>query len=151
MRNASLFDGAVDLAPAPHTVAGTTDGAAASADVLVTFGRLASSPTTLGACVLANDTSGGLGITIRVDGNASSVAVGSCADAMAGNLRADIRAPTLLILHPSKRMYKRMSKRTSKRTSKHMSKHMSKHTSKRMSKRMSKRTSKRTSKRRARQ
>jgi hypothetical protein len=56
--------------PAPHVVAGTGAGAAASADVNVTF-RALTPGSVFGACVLANDTNEGLGIRVSVGGAAS--------------------------------------------------------------------------------
>jgi len=56
---------------APHVVAGTGAGAAASADVNVTF-RALTAGSVFGACVLANDTNEGLGIRLSMSGAASN-------------------------------------------------------------------------------
>ena len=55
----------VALGAAPHVVAGTGGGAAASADVNITFSGLSQS-SVFGACVLANDTFEGLGIRLSM-------------------------------------------------------------------------------------
>ena len=55
----------VALGAAPHAVAGTGGGAAASADVNITFSGL-SQTSVFGACVLANDTFQGIGIRLSM-------------------------------------------------------------------------------------
>ena len=76
------------VAHAVHVVKGTSAGAAASADVNITFSGLIASGagSTFGACVLGNATgSGGLGISITVTssptGNVGTAFIGACAGA----------------------------------------------------------------------
>jgi hypothetical protein len=57
------------LSAAPHAVAGTGGGAAASADVVITFHVDANAKASFGACVLSNGTLGsGLGILLTTGG-----------------------------------------------------------------------------------
>ena len=76
LRSGSLAsERGVALALAPHVVAGTGAGAAASADVNVTFRLQAGGPlpsgAVFGACVLANGALEGLGVRITMPGGAS--------------------------------------------------------------------------------
>jgi hypothetical protein len=62
-----------------HAVAGTAGGAAASADVNLTFSGF-SDGSIFGACVLANNTGQGLGIKITVTGKMATATFGTCTD-----------------------------------------------------------------------
>lgn len=74
---------------ATHAVSGTGAGAASSADVTIKFsGITGSTPAVFGACVLANSSYGGLGISITVhppagkNGRIAFVELGTCGDTM---------------------------------------------------------------------
>jgi hypothetical protein len=73
----------VALSPsASHAVAGTAGGAAASADVNVTFSGFKDG-SVFGVCVLGNSNNSGLGVAITVHGTSATVAVDTCGAVMA--------------------------------------------------------------------
>lgn len=79
----------LQLAPGSvHMVGNTSAGAAASADVTVTF-KLSSASGTVGVCVLSNGTSGGLGISVTAAQGNLKVTAGACADALVNRHTAD--------------------------------------------------------------
>jgi len=78
----------LDLSPKPMAIQGTEGGAAASADITVTFsGFSTAQDTVFGACVLTNSSAvGGMGVTVTVhapsgtQGRRAAVALGPCGD-----------------------------------------------------------------------
>jgi len=86
LRNGSLAsEKGVALRPnAPHVLAGTEAGAAASADVVITFSGI-TGDAVFGVCVLG---SRGLGVSVKINpqlaldvsGNTANVMLGACAD-----------------------------------------------------------------------
>lgn len=87
LRSGSLASekGVALAANATHVVAGTGAGAAASADINITFSGITDG-SAFGACVLANSAGEGLGIRITVAGGKASVAFGACSTAFSGAL-----------------------------------------------------------------
>ena len=71
----------VVLTSQPHAVQGTGGGAASSADVVISFSGFADG-SVLGACVLANSSFEGLGISLVVSDGTVTAKAGTCSDSM---------------------------------------------------------------------